>query len=564
MTLTFPSVSPSVFPRIPAKHYPHVEHRTSSGRIKRFGTGNVRLDGELPIEFRNVNTATLLLLYSFWKLTLGTSRPFAITESVFPSLDATTKQLLLVTAWKFKTAPTVREFWAGQDVGILHTIDVTLIAQPRRILSPIGNGLPELPVLAPGARWTTVGRWRPGRAGINALNVQGTMWVARGAWFPGQPQLIGDVVTPGSSWAATGSWNTGSSTTPSANWRAAAAWLAGGASVVGTAPGAAWAASGAWAGGAASLSLQTLPGAAWTATGAWSHGASSLSGGTAPGAAWTATGGWVSGAAGLSGGTAPGAAWAASGAWSPGAGSTGPVFNEPELRIQGNGTNNSTNIIDDSVNGLTVIRHGDPRISTAAYYSGNASVRFFEATTDALEVNNSILTVGTSDFYFEGRVKFLAQTPITQFFVHFNHNDTAGIGDASYLRIGQQNSGKLRFFIAARTTDGLLFYAAAEDVVIDLTAFNHYAAARVNGQLAVWVNGVIYQQTMPFTPGGPPNTTGQEAVIGTRTIQALGNRMYIGARRRDGYFDNGIDAYLDNFIFQQGTPPWGTGNFTPS
>jgi hypothetical protein len=563
-TLTFPPLGPSVLPGTPAKRYPHVEHKTSSGRIQRFGTGNVRLDGEIPLQFSNTDTATLLLLFSFWRLTHGTSRAFAIPASLFPSLDASTKALLLVTAWKFKSAPTVREFWGGQAAGILHTVEFVIVAQPRRVLSPVGNGMPQLPVLAPGAQWKIVGRWRPGLAGINVLNVPGAAWASKAAWFPGKAQVAGDVVAPGAAWTATASWNSGSSTTPGATWRATVTWIGGAASVVGTAPGAAWAATASWTGGGASLSLQTLPGAKWTSTGAWAPGAPTLSGGTAPSAAWTATGGWAPGAAGLSGGTAPGATWAATGTWAPGAASTGPAYNEPELLITGDGTNNSTNIIDESVNSLTIVRHGDPLISTAAYHSGTASVRFFEATTDALEINSSILTVGSDDFYFEGRVKFLTQTPVTQFFVHFNHNDTAGIGDASYLRIGQQNGGKLRFFIAAKTTDNLLFYAAAEDVVIDLTAFNHYAAARVNGQLAVWVNGIFYQQTMPFTPGGPPNTTGQEAAIGTRTIQALGNRMYIGSRRREGYFDNGINAYLDKFIFQQGTPPWGTGNFTPS
>jgi len=563
-TLTFPSLGPSVLPGTPAKTYPHIEHKTSSGRIQRFGTGNVRLDGEIPLELRNTNTATLLLLYSFWRLTHGTSRAFAIPASLFPSLDASTKALLLVTAWKFKSAPTVREFWGGQAAGILHTVEFVIVAQPRRVLSPVGNGMPQLPVLAPGAQWKTVGRWRPGLAGINVLNVPGAAWASKGAWFPGKASMTGDVVAPGAAWTATGGWNSGSSTTPGATWKGTVTWIGGAGSVVGTAPGAAWTATASWTGGGASLSLQTLPGVKWTSTGAWAPGAPSLSGGTAPGTTWAATGGWTPGAAGLSGGTAPGSAWAATGGWTPGAASTGPAYNEPELLITGDGTNNSTNIIDESVNSLTIVRHGDPLISTAAYHSGNASVRFFEATTDALEINSSILTVGSGDFYFEGRVKFLTQTPATQFFVHFNHNDTAGIGDASYLRIGQQNGGKLRFFIAAKTTDNLLFYAAAEDVVIDLTAFNHYAAARVNGQLAVWVNGIFYQQTMPFTPGGPPNTTGQEAAIGTRTIQALGNRMYIGSRRREGYFDNGINAYLDKFIFQQGTPPWGTGNFTPS
>lgn len=233
------------------------------------------------------------------------------------------------------------------------------------------------------------------------------------------------------------------------------------------------------------------------------------------------------------------------------------TFARVALQIPGNGTNNSTSIVDVSSNGLTITRSGSPVISTAASVYGGASVRFNAATTDALSINNAVLGVTTEDFWMEGWFKFFTQNPSTTLYINYNHdNITYGPGGGSNHASIRTYGGKLRFVLYAYPSANEQYYAAADDVTITLTDFNHYAAGRVNGELAVWVNGVMYQMT-PFT-GGSKN-------IGTRSIRSLGNYVHIGARLREtGYFDNGIDAYMDDFRFVKATPPWGLGNFTPS
>jgi hypothetical protein len=236
--------------------------------------------------------------------------------------------------------------------------------------------------------------------------------------------------------------------------------------------------------------------------------------------------------------------------------STPYTFARVALQIPGNGTNNSTSIVDVSSNALTITRSGSPVISTAASVYGGASVRFNAATTDALSINNSALGVTTEDFWMEGWFKFLSQD--LAFFLNYNHDTTtyAGGGGSNRVNIFTLNN-KLRFILYAYQSVNEQYYAAADDVTITLTDFNHYAAGRVNGELAVWVNGVMYQMTIPFVAGNKN--------IGTRSIRSLGNYVHIGATLGGtGEFNNGIDAYMDDFRFVKATPPWGLGNFTPS
>ena len=158
----------------------------------------------------------------------------------------------------------------------------------------------------------------------------------------------------------------------------------------------------------------------------------------------------------------------------------------------------------------------------------------------------------------EGWFKFFSQYLSTAFYINYNHDTTtyAGAGGSNHFRIGS-NGNKTRLVLYAFPSVNEQYYAAADDLTVTLTDFNHFAAGRVNGELAVWVNGTIYQMTMAFT-GGNKN-------IGNRSIRSLGNYVHIGARLQEtGYFDNGIDAYMDDFRFVKATPPWGLGNFTPS
>ena len=556
-SIVFPAVAPSEHPTILAGRFPHVEKRSTGGRVRRIGLSNVQLDGEITLTYSNIDTQQLLTLLAHWRQVRGTTLDFRLPAELFPSMSSSTRARLMATTWRHKEGPKVTDICGGQPEFLLHSLEFTIVAQPRRVASPVLGTAPELslpvvPITAPGAQLRVAAVFAPGAAGIDEIKVPGAAWTIAPIWLPGAASTPGTSTAPGAAWAVSVEFTPGPTTTPSAALSISTSWATGSGSIGGVAPGAALAAGVVWAPGGASVSIVQAPGAALAASVAWAPGGASITGGTAPGATLALATGWQPGAAQSIG---PGAALAVSVVWEPGI-----QFNRVALQIPGDGTNNSTSIVDVSSNALTITRHGSPVISTAASVNGGASVRFNAYTTDALSLDNSALALTTGDFWFEGRLKFLSNQFFTNFFVSFNHDSSSPQGSGSYLSFGQ-NSTKLRMMLFTPTTDNQQFYAAADEVTITLTDFQHYAAGRVNGELAVWVNGTLYQMTIPFI-GGSKN-------IGTtRTIKSLGNMIHIGARRREaGYggngYDNGIDAYMDDFRFVKGTPPWGLANFTP-
>jgi hypothetical protein len=517
----------------------------------------VQLDGEITLTYSNIDTLQLLTLLAHWRQVRGTTLDFRLPAELFPSISSSTRARLMATTWRHKEGPKVVDVCGGQPEFLLHSLEFTIVAQPRRVASPVLGTAPELslpvvPITAPGAQLRVAAAFAPGAAGIDEIKVPGAAWTIAPIWLPGAASTPGTSTAPGAAWAVSVEFTPGPTTTPSAALNISTSWATGSGSIGGVAPGAALAAGVVWAPGGASVSIVQAPGAALAASVAWAPGGPSITGGTAPGATLALATGWQTGAAQSIG---PGAALAVSVVWEPGI-----QFNRVALQIPGDGTNNSTSIVDVSSNALTITRHGSPVISTAAFVNGGASVRFNASTIDAISLDNSALALTNEDFWFEFRLNIVSVSGTT-FYVSFNHDNSTVATSGSYLRI-DPTSTQVRLILNARTASNQNYSAGVDyTTAVARSDFNYYTAGRVNGELAVWLNGVLYQQTNLVT-----GSVGKG--IGTKTITSLGNMIHIGSRRREaGYggngYDNGINAYMDDFRFVKGTPPWGLANFTP-
>jgi hypothetical protein len=174
----FPSLAPSEHPTITAGRFPHVAKRSTGGRSSRIRLGNVQLGAEIQLPYTNIDTGTLLQLKAHWEFVRGTTLDFALPANLFPSMDAGTRARLMATTWKFKEPPKVKDICGGRPYFLLHTVEITLIAQPRRVLSPVQQDAPELslpvvPKTAPGAALAVTSTWQGGAAGIDTINAPG-------------------------------------------------------------------------------------------------------------------------------------------------------------------------------------------------------------------------------------------------------------------------------------------------------------------------------------------------------------------------------------------------------
>ena len=564
MAAPFPQLIPSQ-PSVVMPRHPHVAKRSTGGGESRIRLSNVRVGAQLTLPFENIDTSQLIQLLAHWRNARGTSREFQIGVANLGAMGAAGRALLLSTTWKYASPPTCEDICGGVAQRLLHTVKVELVSQPRRVAAYVNPTAPELsvpvtPTVISGGAFparaalvgglvSTAGGWNLPGAALGT----GQVWVTAGRFSAGGGDLIGGALS------ATAGLIGGANTAGAASQPPSA--LGAGTSV----SGGVFTLAGNMAGGALSAGA-TMTGGGLTIPPAWiSLGADitaqasvnpGLAGGGPSGRAFSAGATMVGG---LFAATQNGAQLNASASVARAVVISTPyTFARVALQIPGNGTNNSTSIVDVSSNALTITRSGSPVISTAASVYGGASVRFNAATTDALSINNPALGVTTEDFWMEGWFKFFSQDLGSAFFLNYNHDLTTFAGSSGSNRINISTvDNKLRFVFYAYPSAGEQYYTAADDVTITLTNFNHFAAGRVSGELAVWVNGVMYQMTIPFV-GGNKN-------IGTRSIRSLGNNVHIGARLREtGSFDNGIDAYMDDFRFVKATPPWGLGNFTPS
>jgi hypothetical protein len=177
----FPALAPSEHPTVLAGKFPHVEKRSTGGRIYRIGLSNAQIAGEITLSYRNIDTPQLLTLFAHWLQVRGTTLSFSLPEDLFPSMNVSARSRLLATAWRHKEKPKVIDICAGVSNQLLHSLEFVIIAQPRRVVSPVlvsnpSLSLPVLPNTAPGAKFGVSVAWTAGSAGLDVVNVPGARW----------------------------------------------------------------------------------------------------------------------------------------------------------------------------------------------------------------------------------------------------------------------------------------------------------------------------------------------------------------------------------------------------
>lgn len=289
----YPLVIPSEHPTLVLGEFPHVEQRSTSGRRRRIGLSNALVNGIVTLTYKNIDTASMLALWSHWQAVRGIARDFQIPSELFPRLHRTTRDRLIATLWRMTGAPTVTDACGGQQNFLLHSLEITLRAQPRRILSPIdsenpGLSTPTIPVVAPGGQMFATAGIIGGAAGINEARVPGGQFAAR-AFVVGGSAVITPTVAPiTGQMSAIAEVTGGGVTTPSGQMSAVAEVTGGAARIEGVAPGGQMSATAAATGGAAAAPPRVAPGGQMSATATMIGGSGTIQG-PAPGGQMSAT-----------------------------------------------------------------------------------------------------------------------------------------------------------------------------------------------------------------------------------------------------------------------------------
>jgi hypothetical protein len=518
-----------------------VEKRSTGGRVRRIGLANVQLDGEITLTFTNIDTEQLLKLRTHWILARGTTLEFALPADLFPSMNFTRRALLMATTWRHKEKPKVVDICGGQPDFLLHSLELTLIAQPRRVASPVVPmapilSLPVVPVTAPGAHWRVGAVFAPGKAGINAISLPGAAWVLSPVWLPGAAGTPGNINAPGAAWAVSVEIGAGARTTPSAALNITTAWATGKASVGGIAPGAAWTIRVGWVPGKGSVSLLQAPGAALAAAVAWAPGVASITGGTAPGALLALGTAWQPGGAQ---GIGPGAAWSVSVVWVGGAGS-----------VPGTGDSTFSN------NSLLLTFDGTVGSNAAPLdRSNNALTLSVEGTANRFTISETQFKYGQAGFFNEGARVVVPETSLLSFPGDFELQTwfymlSRGSAYSTMLELGFYNDG---IMIRPGAADSGIWVNSFTKIAnsnttldaLSLNAWNHIALSRIGTTLRIHFNGTQAHEVQGFTG----------------TINGGVRGSYIGdSTHVPGRFFNG---YIDDLRIKKGVSTI-TGNFTPT
>ena len=536
--LIFPAVAPSEHPTILAGRFPHVEKRSTGGRVRRIGLSNVQLDGEITLTYSNIDTQQLLTLLAHWRQVRGTTLDFRLPAELFPSMSSSTRARLMATTWRHKEGPKVTDICGGQPEFLLHSLEFTIVAQPRRVASPVLGTAPELslpvvPITAPGAQLRVAAVFAPGAAGIDEIKVPGAAWTIAPIWLPGAASTPGTSTAPGAAWAVSVEFTPGPTTTPSAAFSLSTSWATGSGSIGGVAPGAALAAGVVWAPGGASVSIVQAPGASLAASVDWAPGGASITGGTAPGATLALSTGWQPGAAQSIG---PGAALAVSVVWVGGAGSvqgTDPNFSSVSLLLPLNGANNSTTFTDASNNALSpssVV--GDVKISTAQSKFGSASA-LFPSTGN----NSYIRYTAQSALQFSGDFTielWLWQSEFEDRVVGSSSSDS----NTQVFRLSQSGAGNLSFYLNGTQ----VFNPTAADLATN--TWQHLAICRSGSNTRMFVGGV---------QKGSTNTSW----TGPFRMDVIGHFFFSGSA-----YGNQFKGHIDDLRITKGIARY-TANFTP-
>lgn len=209
-----------------------------------------------------------------------------------------------------------------------------------------------------------------------------------------------------------------------------------------------------------------------------------------------------------------------------------PYAANVSLLLKGDGTNNSTNIVDSSANNLSITRYGNTKISTTQSKFGGSSLSF-DGVSDYLTVQqSSLIQMGTDDFTIEGWVYINSYADASGIFqissVGFNNSTTNSIA----VQLWSNNT----WVIYANNN----YYQSAINKWV-LNTWYHFAIVRNSAVTKLYINGIELISVSDNT-----NYTGQ--ILGIGSIFSA-----------DTYEFNG---YIDDFRVTKGVARY-TANFTP-
>lgn len=221
-----------------------------------------------------------------------------------------------------------------------------------------------------------------------------------------------------------------------------------------------------------------------------------------------------------------------------------PYYDNVSLLLPMSGVNNSTSFIDKSQNGLAVTPNGDVKISTAQFRTGSSSA-YFDGNGDYLTFSTTGSNNLNGDFTVEAWIRLSAMPTSDSWpgnwsgwFVVVSQG-TPSVGDGWDLLVGQT-------LLGFQSSDSLILSGTHS---MTTNTWYHVAAARCNGTLRLFVNGVIVATTsFNSTLGG-----GSSGYIGCET----GQGAYFNGYMQDVRITRGICRYVGLFI-----PP--TSELSPS
>lgn len=552
MAALFPAIVPSTDLTVTMPRHPYVAKRSSGGGESRIKLSNVRVGAKLSLRFSNIDTKDVQSFLSHWRNARGTARDFQITAASLGAMAAPARALLLSTTWKYASPPTCTDICAGVPDRLLHTLEVELISQPRRVAAYINPTAPELslPVMPSSirggivtARAAIVGGLINTTGGISlpgAVLTTGQAWVVGGKFST----LLSEI--PGVDISATAQVN-GATPTASASTPAvvlAGASVAGGVfTLTGNMPGGALTATASTSGGVLTIPARNISGAAITATAMLAPG---HYGQVAPGGALSAgativggqfstdqNGAAISASASVAGGqfstVQNGGVLSASAVVVGGSiGESDPYFSDVVLLLHMNGSNGSTTFTDNSSSLKTPTVVGNTQISTAQSKFGGASA-YFDGTGDYLRFPVQTALQFPGDFTIEAWIR----PDILE-----DRSVMSSSSDSNVQIFRMDSNGNMSVYV----NNGTILSVTAG---IQANVWQHVALARSGSNTRLFVNGV---------QKGSTNT----AWTATFRADVIGQHFFNG----NPYFNPGqFKGFLDELRITKGCRY--AANFTP-
>jgi hypothetical protein len=220
------------------------------------------------------------------------------------------------------------------------------------------------------------------------------------------------------------------------------------------------------------------------------------------------------------------------------------------LMLKFDGENNSTNIVDSSINNLSITRYGDVKMSTVKSKFGSSSL-YFDGNSDYIAINNSnqMFTFGSGNFTIEMWINPNEESVNGQVRMLFGNRNSYTNYDSITSGLGY-NSTLQKFILAYYVSfDGATWGIFDTNVgQVTPNTWTHLAYVRNGLEFSVYINGikkVVGNTANAIYNAGHPFEIGQ------------------GALNVEGYGSNSMLGYIEDVRITKGIARY-TTNFTPS